>query len=57
MVVGLQKDVNVSFFPLRADPELLKAYVTRKREIITIGMIDCLDYCRTTGEYIKEVLE
>jgi GrpB-like predicted nucleotidyltransferase (UPF0157 family) len=41
---------------LRADPELLKAYVARKREIIAGGVSDSLEYCRIKGEFIKEVL-
>lgn len=41
---------------LRADPELRKAYVAKKREIIADGATDSLDYCRRKGEFIKEVL-
>ncbi|MHB1035001.1 MAG: GrpB family protein [Pirellulales bacterium] len=41
---------------LRADPELLRAYVARKREIIASGVTDSLEYCRIKGEFIKEVL-
>jgi GrpB-like predicted nucleotidyltransferase (UPF0157 family) len=41
---------------LRADPELLKLYVARKREIIAGGVTDSLDYCYAKGEFIKEVL-
>ena len=41
---------------LRADPDLLNAYVARKREIIASGVTDSLDYCRIKGEFIKEVL-
>ena len=41
---------------LRADPELLKLYVARKREIIASGVTDSLDYCYAKGEFIKEVL-
>jgi GrpB-like predicted nucleotidyltransferase (UPF0157 family) len=41
---------------LRADPELLKLYVSRKREIIASGVTDSLDYCYAKGEFIKEVL-
>ena len=41
---------------LRADPELLKLYVARKREIIASGVTDSLDYCHAKGEFIKEVL-
>jgi GrpB-like predicted nucleotidyltransferase (UPF0157 family) len=41
---------------LRADPELLHAYVARKREIIAGGVTDSLEYCRLKGQFIKEVL-
>ena len=41
---------------LRADPELLQAYVARKRDIIASGVTDSLEYCRIKGEFIKEVL-
>jgi GrpB-like predicted nucleotidyltransferase (UPF0157 family) len=41
---------------LRADPELLQAYVARKREIIAGGVTDSLEYCRIKGEFIKAVL-
>ena len=41
---------------LRDDPELLKAYVARKREIVASGVTDSLDYCYKKGEFIKEVL-
>ena len=41
---------------LRADPELLKLYVAKKKEIIAGGVTDSLDYCYAKGEFIKEVL-
>jgi GrpB-like predicted nucleotidyltransferase (UPF0157 family) len=41
---------------LRADPELLKMYVARKREIIASGVTDSVDYCHEKGKFIKEVL-
>ena len=41
---------------LRADPELLQAYVARKREIIAGGVTDSLEYCRIKGEFIKGVV-
>ena len=41
---------------LRADPELLKLYVARKREIIDSGVTDSLDYCYAKGEFIQKVL-
>ena len=39
-----------------ADPELLHAYVARKREILAGGVTDSLEYCRLKGEFIKEML-
>lgn len=42
---------------LRADPELVKAYVARKREIIAAGVTDSLDYFHAKGEFIRQVLE
>ena len=42
---------------LRADPQLLKLYIARKREIIAKGVTDSLDYCNAKGEFIKDVLE
>jgi GrpB-like predicted nucleotidyltransferase (UPF0157 family) len=41
---------------LRADPDSVKAYVARKREIIVSGVTDSLEYCRIKGEFIKEML-
>ena len=41
---------------LRADPELLHAYVARKREILAGGVTDSLEYCRLKGQFIKETL-
>jgi GrpB-like predicted nucleotidyltransferase (UPF0157 family) len=41
---------------LRADPELVKAYVARKREIISDGITDSAEYCRIKGEFLKAVL-
>jgi GrpB-like predicted nucleotidyltransferase (UPF0157 family) len=41
---------------LRADPELRKAYVARKREIIASGITDSSEYCRLKGEFLKQVL-
>ena len=40
---------------LRADPDLVKLYVARKREIIASGVTDSLDYCCAKGAFIKEV--
>ncbi len=41
---------------LRADPELLRAYIACKKEIIAAGITDSLAYCRRKGEFIKAVL-
>lgn len=41
---------------LRADPELVKVYVARKREIIGKGMTDPTEYCRAKDAFFKEVL-
>jgi len=41
---------------LRADPELMKAYVAEKRKIIACGTTDSLAYCRAKGEFLKAVL-
>jgi GrpB-like predicted nucleotidyltransferase (UPF0157 family) len=41
---------------LRADPELRKVYVAKKREIIAGGATDSLDYCSEKRKFIKEVL-
>ncbi len=41
---------------LRADPELVRAYVARKREIISDGVTDPAEYCRVKGEFLKAVL-
>ncbi len=41
---------------LKADPELVRAYVARKREIIAEGVTDCLEYCRRKSEFIRAML-
>ena len=41
---------------LRADPELVRAYVAKKRGIIASGVTDSLEYCRIKGEFLKQVL-
>jgi GrpB-like predicted nucleotidyltransferase (UPF0157 family) len=41
---------------LRADAELVRAYVARKREIIASGVTDCLEYCSLKGAFVKEML-
>ena len=41
---------------LRADPELMKAYVAQKRKIIAGGVTDSLEYCKAKGEFLKAVL-
>jgi GrpB-like predicted nucleotidyltransferase (UPF0157 family) len=40
---------------LRADPELVRAYVARKREIISDGVTDSAEYSRIKGEFLKAV--
>jgi GrpB-like predicted nucleotidyltransferase (UPF0157 family) len=41
---------------LRADPELARAYMARKRQILKAGVTDRLEYVRQKGEFIQEVL-
>jgi GrpB-like predicted nucleotidyltransferase (UPF0157 family) len=41
---------------LRADRELLKAYVAKKRDILASGVTDSLEYRRIKGDFIKQVL-
>lgn len=41
---------------LRADPDLMKAYVARKRQIIAAGVTDSREYCSRKAEFIKQVL-
>lgn len=41
---------------LRGDPELLKMYVARKRQILASGVTDSTDYCSQKGEFIRQVL-
>jgi GrpB-like predicted nucleotidyltransferase (UPF0157 family) len=41
---------------LRSDPELLKAYTARKREIIASGTTDPATYFLEKSKFIKEVL-
>ena len=40
---------------LRADPDLVRAYVARKREIIGDGATDPAEYNRIKGEFLKMV--
>ena len=40
---------------LRGDPELVRAYVGRKREIIAAGVTDSVEYSRIKGEFLKAV--
>jgi GrpB-like predicted nucleotidyltransferase (UPF0157 family) len=40
---------------LRADSELVRAYVARKKEIIKDGVTDSIEYCRIKGEFLKAV--
>lgn len=41
---------------LRGDPELLKMYVAKKRQILASGVTDSTDYCCQKGEFIRQVL-
>lgn len=41
---------------LRADPDLVKAYVACKRAILASGVTDSLEYCRRKGGFIEQVL-
>jgi GrpB-like predicted nucleotidyltransferase (UPF0157 family) len=41
---------------LRADTELMRAYVAQKRAIIAAGGADPAEYCRQKGEFLKMVL-
>jgi GrpB-like predicted nucleotidyltransferase (UPF0157 family) len=40
---------------MRADPELVRAYVGRKKEIISDGVTDSLEYGRIKGEFLKAI--
>lgn len=42
---------------LRADPEILEAYVRRKREIIEGGTTDSIDYSMIKSAFVQEALE
>ena len=41
---------------LRADPELLRAYVARKREILAAGATDPGEYTRLKAQFVQSVL-
>ena len=41
---------------MRADPQLVAAYVARKREILAAGVTDSREYCRLKGEFVKSAL-
>jgi dephospho-CoA kinase len=41
---------------LRGDPDLMKAYVAQKRQILANGVADSLEYCKAKGEFLKMVL-
>jgi GrpB-like predicted nucleotidyltransferase (UPF0157 family) len=40
---------------LRADPDLVRAYVAKKREIIASGVTDSAEYCRIKGQFLKSL--
>lgn len=42
---------------LRNDPEMMEAYVRRKREIIQGGTTDAIDYSIIKGAFVQEALE
>lgn len=41
---------------LRADPEMLKAYVERKKQIIVEGTRDSVEYSIVKGSFVREAL-
>jgi GrpB-like predicted nucleotidyltransferase (UPF0157 family) len=41
---------------LRADSDLLRAYIGQKKKIIASGVTDSLEYCKAKGEFLKAVL-
>jgi GrpB-like predicted nucleotidyltransferase (UPF0157 family) len=42
---------------LRADPDLLAAYVAAKRAILASGVTDSVDYCLRKGELVEQALQ
>jgi GrpB-like predicted nucleotidyltransferase (UPF0157 family) len=42
---------------LRADPELVRAYMAAKRAILADGCTDSIDYCTRKGEFIQQALD
>lgn len=42
---------------LRSDPELLRGCVDRKRRIIEGGTTDTIEYARTKGAFVRQVLD
>lgn len=42
---------------LHASPELMTAYMERKREILAAGITDAVDYSKTKGPFCREVLD
>jgi hypothetical protein len=41
---------------LRADPDLVAAYVAAKKAILASGVTDSLDYCIRKGEFVERAL-
>jgi GrpB-like predicted nucleotidyltransferase (UPF0157 family) len=41
---------------LRADPDLVAAYVAAKKAILASGVTDSLDYCYRKGEFVEQAL-
>jgi len=42
---------------LRADPEMMEAYVRRKRDIIESGTTDAMDYSIVKGSFVRKALD
>lgn len=55
---GSQEAQDTLYFRdcLRADPELLAAYVKTKKKIIAAGTTDPVDYAKAKGEFIQQCL-
>ena len=49
-------DLRAFRYRLRANPEMMEAYVQRKRDIIEGGTTDALDYSIVKGSFVREAL-
>jgi GrpB-like predicted nucleotidyltransferase (UPF0157 family) len=58
IALGSTEDAELRAFRdrLRADPQLIDAYVARKREIIAAGVTDSVDYCIAKGGFVQDCL-